>query len=574
MEFDANKYIFLLINAKANVNAQTNNGKTPLHLACQLNEIGICRKLILSGADVFMKDNRDMYPHSIEICGQEFHEQFLEKFRTIIGKNILDLKKQFNYVITASIESGVFSEQFIYTDILNLEAPTPIDNQPHDGDMESTDDRITNFVHSPTSVDFMTSFSPYKAGPTSNNHYKLTPQQQQLQKQQQQQITQQHHQQQLQRNDQSNMKNLLGSATVENTISLNVTAPRNKRPKSNDLNSTQLIDDEDDDDNTNDRFHTQNGDATPQRKFPVVSAQSFSSQNRLQGLQCAREISPSPNTRKTMNHQNAISNNTLNSVGRSFYQQFSSRESVDESGESEENHDFLRPSPIKPYKVNNKVRAELAPRTQEPNVQLNFDDKETIQVPVSQNQELISREEQFMLQVKQKNASNLQGSPKLTPRRPMKRSRIEYQQQQQQLQQRQQQPQQQPQQPPVLLSSSGDDFHIPTQDHLSTSDPIVTFQQQQENGHHSPSWLTNGQGANKLSNGVSNLVPDGNEFTHTSPSKTRKNGRDSLSPSNRNFVNGFHLTPLNSPFKDGSFAGTEESPRKKKVLPVTVSPYK
>lgn len=98
LEFDANKYITLLINAsmlslltkidsfflpsiEANVNAQTNNGKTPLHLACQLHEIGICRKLILNGADVFLKDKRDMYPHSAEICGQEFRDQYLEKFR-------------------------------------------------------------------------------------------------------------------------------------------------------------------------------------------------------------------------------------------------------------------------------------------------------------------------------------------------------------------------------------------------------------------------------------------------------------------------------------------------------------
>lgn len=100
LEFDANKYITLLINAsmlslykifykiltfiEANVNAQTNNGKTPLHLACQLHEIGICRKLILNGADVFLKDKRDMYPHSAEICGQEFRDQYLEKFRKFL----------------------------------------------------------------------------------------------------------------------------------------------------------------------------------------------------------------------------------------------------------------------------------------------------------------------------------------------------------------------------------------------------------------------------------------------------------------------------------------------------------
>jgi len=200
LEFDANKYISLLINAKANVNAQTNNGKTPLHLACQLNEIGICRKLILSDADVFIKDRRDMYPHSIEICGQDFHEQFLEKFRSIIGKRILDLKKQFNNVITASIESGVFTEHYIASDILNLEAPTPMnDGDHHDGEMQISPDERTNFVNSPTSFDFMQCLSPYKASASSNNHYKLPPipQQQQNQQNNQLQRLQNKHQKQL-----------------------------------------------------------------------------------------------------------------------------------------------------------------------------------------------------------------------------------------------------------------------------------------------------------------------------------------------------------------------------------------
>jgi hypothetical protein len=636
LEFDANKYIALLINAKANVNAQTNNGKTPLHLACQLNEIGICRKLILSDADVFIKDRRDMYPHSVEICGQEFHEQFLEKFRYIIGKRILDLKKQFNYVITASIESGVFTEHYIASDILNLEPPSPmIDSHHQDGEMQiSPDERGTNFVNSPTSFDFMHCLSPYKASASSNNHYKLPPIPQQQQQNGQQRLQPNNHQhqpqqqkqqnnqsQQQQQYHQSNTKSLLGSTTLpENTISLNVMTPRKnaKRPFNSEQGPIHL-DEDGDDDNVDDRLHFQNGDSTPstQRKFPVVPAQTFSSSQSRQGLQCAREISPSPDTRKTMSHQSAIPNSSL---GRSFAQQLL-RESQDDSSEGEGHNDFLRPSPHKPFKQN-KTRAELAPRTSEPNVQLIFGDEDRYEPSgESVSYEPPSREEQFMLQIRQKNLSNLQGSPKLTPRRPQKRSRLEQQQQQQPQQQQQQNQQQQvqQQQQPVLLTSS-DEFRIPSKDHLSNSDPIIenqseyshSLQQQQlllhrsnhNNNNNNNNRATPLNGANHVSNG------HGNEYPHVPnvPSPTSKNlqnghnnghngqnaqngHNNGSSPTNRplnfnlhnDFNNGHHIDYYNNngtrsapvtPLKSSPSSATEESPRKKKVVLATVSPYK
>lgn len=124
--YDAARFINLLIEAKADVNAQTNNGKTPLHLACQLHEIGLCRILILAEADCFVKDTRGFFPHSIEVTGEEFHRQFLEKFRAIIGRRILDLKKQFNYTIQASIDSGLFSEDEFSLLLQQEPSPSPV----------------------------------------------------------------------------------------------------------------------------------------------------------------------------------------------------------------------------------------------------------------------------------------------------------------------------------------------------------------------------------------------------------------------------------------------------------------
>jgi hypothetical protein len=146
----------------------------------------------------------------------------------------------------------------------------------------SPDERVTNFVHSPTSFDFMQCLSPYKASSSGNNHYKLPPlpqQQQQnnqlLQKQQNNYQHQKHQNNQLPRSHQSNTNNLLGSTTLDNTISLKVMSPRkNKRPLSSEQGPINL---DEDDDNGDDRVHFQNGDSmsSTQRKFPMVSAQTF-----------------------------------------------------------------------------------------------------------------------------------------------------------------------------------------------------------------------------------------------------------------------------------------------------------
>jgi hypothetical protein len=184
VDYDTSKFINLLIEAKADVNAQTNNGKTPLHLACQLKEIGICRILILNEADCFIRDKRGYFPHSIELCGRDFHEQFLDKFRVVVGKRILEIKKQFNYVITSSIESGVFTEASLFSDILNF--PTS-DDTSSPMDMRDTPAQAI-------SKDFM-SISPYKL----NNNVATQPKRTQLQQppqQQQHQLPPQKQQQQ------------------------------------------------------------------------------------------------------------------------------------------------------------------------------------------------------------------------------------------------------------------------------------------------------------------------------------------------------------------------------------------